>query len=142
MPRRSSADQAARLASTQRQKATAERYNALVKYVGEFWGAVHDAIEGLKVTDEIEVGATHWVVSEKGADALTIHSAGRSHHYTLYELPPGLARNAGRAAGSTQKNRRTKSSSERFTRSIRNAIRAMPSGSGAKRRPAESTWKI
>ncbi len=34
-----------------------DRHELLVKYVGEFWGAVHDAINGLKVTDEIDVPA-------------------------------------------------------------------------------------
>lgn len=79
------------LASTPEQTDRVDRMATLVKYVGEFWGAVRDALAALKVADEIDVGTTKVVVVESDKQSLTIHLGSGNRHFTLRELPSGLA---------------------------------------------------
>ncbi len=78
-------------ATSQDQQNIVDRTDALVKYVGEFWGAVHDAVNALKATDEIDVGTSKVVIVDKSADSITIHVGGQNRHFELYQLPSGLA---------------------------------------------------
>jgi len=79
------------LAATPDQTERVDRLGTLVKYVGEFWGAVGDALGGLKATDEIDVGSTKVVVVESSKQSLTIHMGSGNKHFNLKELPSGLA---------------------------------------------------
>ncbi|HEX3999343.1 MAG TPA: hypothetical protein VHX65_12395 [Pirellulales bacterium] len=79
------------LAVTPEQSDRVERLGTLVKYVGEFWGAVRDALAGLKATDEIDVGSTKVVVVDRDEQSLTIHMGSGNRHFNLKELPSGLA---------------------------------------------------
>jgi hypothetical protein len=67
------------------------RLSTLVKYVGEFWAAVRDALRALKVADEIDVGTTKVIVVESDKQSLTIHMGSGNHHFEFKELPSGLA---------------------------------------------------
>jgi hypothetical protein len=82
---------ATQLAVTPEQHDEVDRYDALEKYVGEFWSAVRDSIKNLKATDEIDLGSTKVIVVEAGADALTIHVGGANRRYQVNQLPSGLA---------------------------------------------------
>ena len=79
------------LAVTPEQTDRVARMAALVRYVGEFWNAVRDAMGGLKVTDEIDVGSTKVIVVDKDERSLTIHLGGGNKHFTLRDMPSGLA---------------------------------------------------
>jgi hypothetical protein len=79
------------LAITPEQTDRVQRMGALVRYVGEFWGAVRDAMGGLKATDEIDVGTTKAVVVERDEQSLTIHIAGGNKRFTLHDMPGGFA---------------------------------------------------
>ena len=47
--------------------------------------------EALKVADEIDVGTTKVVVVESDKQSLTIHLGSGNRHFTIHELPSGLA---------------------------------------------------
>ncbi len=79
------------LATSPEQTDRVDRLATLVKYVGEFWGAVGDALAALKVADEIDVGTTKVVVVESDKQSLTIHLGSGNRHFTIHELPSGLA---------------------------------------------------
>jgi hypothetical protein len=79
------------LAVTPEQTDRVQRMAALVRYVGEFWGAVRDAMKALKATDEIEIGSDKAIVVDRDDQSLTIRMAGGNHHFTLHEMPGGLA---------------------------------------------------
>ena len=82
---------ASQLAVTPEQHDEVDRYDALEKYVGEFWSAVRDSVKNLKATDEIDLGGTKVIVVEASADALTIHVGGANRRYQVSQLPSGLA---------------------------------------------------
>lgn len=82
---------ASQLAVTPEQHDEVDRYDALEKYVGEFWSAVRDSVKSLKATDEIDLGSTKVIVVEASADALTIHVGGANRRYQVNQLPSGLA---------------------------------------------------
>jgi hypothetical protein len=84
-------EQATKLATSPLEKDRADKTAMLVKYVGEFWGAVQDALKGLNPTDEIDIGNTKAVVVSKEAEAITIHVGGQNRHFTFRNLPSGLA---------------------------------------------------
>lgn len=79
------------LAVAPEQQERVQRMNALVKYVGEFWGAVRDAMKALKPTDEIDVGTTKVVVVENDAQSMTIHTGAGNKKFTLRDMPSGFA---------------------------------------------------
>jgi hypothetical protein len=79
------------LAVTPEQTDRVQRMSTLVRYVGEFWGAVNDAMKGLKPTDEIEIGTDRAVVVEKDEQSITIRMAGGNHHISIGEMPGGFA---------------------------------------------------
>jgi hypothetical protein len=79
------------LAVTPEQTDRVARMATLVRYVGEFWNAVRDAMGGLKVTDEIDVGSTKVIVVDKDERSLTIHLGGGNKHFTLRDMPSGFA---------------------------------------------------
>jgi hypothetical protein len=82
---------ASQLAVTPEQHDEVDRYDALEKYVGEFWSAVRDSVKNLKATDEIDLGSTKVIVVEASADSLTIHVGGANRRYQVNQLPSGLA---------------------------------------------------
>ncbi len=67
-----------------------DHHAALAHYVGEFWGAVHDAVNGLNATDEIDVGSTKVVVVDKSADSITLHIGGQNRKFKIDQLPIGF----------------------------------------------------
>lgn len=79
------------LAVSPEQQERVQRMSALVKYVGEFWGAVRDAMKALKPTDEIDVGSTKVVVVENDAQSMTIHTGAGNKRITLRDMPSGFA---------------------------------------------------
>jgi hypothetical protein len=82
---------ATQLAVTPEQHDEVDRFDALEKYVGEFWSAVRDSVKNLKATDEIDLGSTKVIVVEASADAVTIHVGGANRRYQVNQLPSGLA---------------------------------------------------
>jgi hypothetical protein len=82
---------ATQLAVTPEQHDEVDRFDALEKYVGEFWSAVRDSVKNLKATDEIDLGSTKVIVVEASADALTVHVGGGNRRYQVNQLPSGLA---------------------------------------------------
>ncbi len=79
------------MATSQDQHDMVDRMDALEKYVGEFWGAVRDAVNGLKATDEFDVGTSKVIVVDKGPDSITIHVGGQNRQFQFKQLPSGLA---------------------------------------------------
>jgi len=72
-------------------KAKVRRLKDLTHYVGQFWDAVDKGLSGLDSGHEIVAGDTRAIVVEVRPDVLILKKAGRSRHYPLDDLDPGLA---------------------------------------------------
>ncbi|HEV3415544.1 MAG TPA: hypothetical protein VG056_01970, partial [Pirellulales bacterium] len=83
---------ASQLANTPEEHELVDRMDALEKYVGEFWSAVHDSLKALKTADEIDVDdSTKVIVVEASADSLTIHLGNANRRFPVSQIPSGLA---------------------------------------------------
>ncbi|MEX2187150.1 MAG: hypothetical protein WD875_10165 [Pirellulales bacterium] len=82
---------ASSLANAPDHKAMVKRLETLTHFVDQFWKGVSDGIKGLDGVDELVVGELRVAVVEHSVDDLTIRASGRNFHYTLDDLPSGLA---------------------------------------------------
>ncbi len=82
---------AASMANAPDHKAMVKRLELLTHFVGEFWKGVGDGIKGLDGVDELLVGELRVSVVEHSDDDLTIRAGGKNLHYTIDDLPSGLA---------------------------------------------------
>jgi len=84
-------DKARSAARSDGDKARLKAMESLHALVEKFWFAVGEAMRGLEVAAELQVGGTVVSVVEVGRDSVSIRVAGTKHDYKQADMPGGLA---------------------------------------------------